>query len=53
MPCARIHGLPLSDTDRKRFGIEDEWCTPEISATLRAKLGVDAPPAAQPELSRQ
>jgi hypothetical protein len=43
--CARVHGLPLSDNDKERFGIEDEWCTPEVSGALRAKLGLDRPPA--------
>ncbi|HRK95360.1 MAG TPA: hypothetical protein PK694_03475, partial [Rhodospirillales bacterium] len=37
--CARVHGLPLSDKDKQRYGIENEWCTPEVSAGLRAKLG--------------
>ena len=39
--CARVHDLPLSDDDKRRFGITDEWCTPEVSATLRAKLGLN------------
>ena len=47
--CARIHDLPLSEKDKQRFGIEDEWCTPEVSGALRAKLGMEtkgAPPPA-------
>ena len=39
--CARVHDLPLSDEDKQRFGIEKEWCTPEVSAELRTKLGLD------------
>jgi WD40 repeat protein len=39
--CARVHDLPLSDRDKQRFGIEKEWCTPEVSAALRTKLGLD------------
>jgi hypothetical protein len=38
--CARVHDLPLSERDKQRFGIEEEWCTPEVSAALRAKLEV-------------
>jgi hypothetical protein len=41
LACARVHGLPLSPSDKDRFGIEKEWCTPEVSAALRAKLGFD------------
>ena len=43
LACARVHELPLSERDKQRFGIEDEWCTPEVSAALRAKLGLDEP----------
>ena len=43
LACARVHDLPLSERDKQRFGIEDEWCTPEVSAALRAKLGLDQP----------
>ena len=39
--CARVQDLPLSDEDKQRFGIEREWCTPEVSAELRTKLGSD------------
>jgi WD40 repeat protein len=45
LACARVHELPLSENDKQRFGIEDEWCTPEVSAALRAKLGLDKPEA--------
>ena len=45
LACARVHDLPLSEQDKQRFGIEDEWCTPEVSAALRAKLGLDTAPA--------
>jgi hypothetical protein len=41
LACARVHDLPLSESDKQRFGVEDEWCTPEISAALRAKLRLD------------
>jgi hypothetical protein len=43
LACARVHELPLSENDKERFGIENEWCTPEVSAALRAKLGLDQP----------
>jgi hypothetical protein len=43
LACARVHDLPLSEKNKQRFGIEDEWCTPEVSAALRAKLGLDQP----------
>ena len=43
LACARIHELSLSDKDKQRFGIENEWCTPELSAELRARLGLDEP----------
>jgi WD40 repeat protein len=43
LACARVHFLPLFEKDKQRFGIEDEWCTPEVSAQLRAKLGLDEP----------
>lgn len=46
LACAQVHGLPLSERDKDRFGIHDEWCTPEVSAALRAKLGLDKPDAA-------
>ena len=46
LACARVHDLPLPKKDKERFGIEDEWCTPEVSAALRAKLGLDNPTAA-------
>ena len=39
--CARVHDLPLSDGDKQRFGIEKEWCTPEVAAELLTKLGSD------------
>jgi WD40 repeat protein len=41
LACARVHDVPLSEYDKERFGIENEWCTPEVSAALRAKLGLD------------
>jgi WD40 repeat protein len=41
--CARVHFVPLSEQDKQRFGIEDEWCTAEVSAQLRTKLGLDGP----------
>jgi hypothetical protein len=41
LACARVRFLPLSEEDRRRFGITKEWCTPEVSTTLRAKLGMD------------
>lgn len=37
LACARVRLLPLSEEDRQRFGITKEWCTPEVSAELRAK----------------
>jgi WD domain, G-beta repeat len=43
LACARVHDLPLSERAKQRFGIENEWCTPEVSATLRTKLGMDQP----------
>jgi hypothetical protein len=43
--CARVHDLSLSDQDKQRFGIEKEWCTPEVSAELRTRLGLDRPEA--------
>jgi hypothetical protein len=43
LACARMHELPLSEQDKQRFGIEKEWCTPEVSGALRAKLGLDKP----------
>jgi hypothetical protein len=43
LACARVRFLPLSEKDRQRFGIGDEWCTPEVSAELRAKLRLDEP----------
>jgi hypothetical protein len=43
LACARVRDLPLSERDKQRFGIEDEWCTPEVSARLAAKLGLDDP----------
>jgi len=46
LACARVHDLPLSEPDKERFGITHEWCTPEVSGALRAKLGLDAPAAA-------
>jgi WD40 repeat protein len=43
LACARIHDLPLSEKDRQRFGITEEWCTLEVSTDLRAKLRLDEP----------
>jgi WD40 repeat protein len=42
--CARVP-WPLSAVQQERFGITDEWCTPEVSKALRAKLGMDGAPA--------
>jgi WD40 repeat protein len=39
--CARVDRLPLSKLYEKRVGTPDEWCTPEVSAALRARLGLD------------
>ncbi|MBK8174037.1 MAG: TIR domain-containing protein [Rhodospirillales bacterium] len=46
LACARVENLPLSAHAKQRFGIEHEWCTPEISAALRGSLGVGDPPTA-------
>jgi dipeptidyl aminopeptidase/acylaminoacyl peptidase len=46
LACARVHELPLPERDKERFGIGDEWCTPEVSARLRAELGMNGPKAA-------
>jgi WD40 repeat protein len=43
LACARVRFLPLSEKDRQRFGITKEWCTPEVSSELRAKLRLDEP----------
>jgi WD40 repeat protein len=43
LACARVRDLPVSEKDKQRFGIDHEWCTPEVSAALRAKLGLDKP----------
>jgi hypothetical protein len=43
LACARVHFLPLSEKNRQRVGITKEWCTPELSAELRAKLRLDEP----------
>jgi WD40 repeat protein len=43
LACTRVRFLPLSEKDRERFGITEEWCTPEVSAALRAKLRLDEP----------
>jgi hypothetical protein len=43
LACARVHALPLSEKNRQRFGIDHEWCTPEVSSALRDKLGLDQP----------
>jgi WD40 repeat protein len=50
LACARVDGLPLSSSDKESFGIKDEWCTPELSAALRAKLGLDEQDAAAPRV---
>lgn len=42
LACARVP-WPLTESQQQRFGISEEWCTPEASATLRAKLDMDAP----------
>jgi WD40 repeat protein len=39
--CARVDGLPLSERDKERFGITEEWCTPQVSGALRAKLALE------------
>jgi hypothetical protein len=39
--CTRVHNLALSEQDKQRFGVDQEWCTPEVSGALRAKLGLD------------
>ena len=39
LACARVP-WPLSADRQQRFGISEEWCTPEVSAALRAKLGL-------------
>ncbi|MBK8175990.1 MAG: hypothetical protein IPK66_12230 [Rhodospirillales bacterium] len=44
LACARVHDLPLLELGKQNFGIENEWWTPEVSAALRAKLGLDMPP---------
>jgi len=36
LACARVP-WPLFEEQRQRFGITEEWCTPEISASLREK----------------
>lgn len=43
LACARVHELPLDERDKERFGITDEWCTPQVSGVLRAKLGLEKP----------
>ena len=48
LACARARNLPLSINDKQRFGIEDEWCTPDVSASLRAELRVEGSNAAPP-----
>jgi WD40 repeat protein len=53
LACARVHDLPLSVQDKQRFGIEDEWCTAEVSAAFRAKLGMNAAPPAVPTAGLQ
>jgi WD domain, G-beta repeat len=50
--CARVQDLPLSDRDKQRFGIEKEWCTSEVSAELRTKLGLDRGEAEASAVSR-
>jgi len=39
--CARVRDLPLTEEDKQRFGVEKEWCTSDVSADLRTKLGSD------------
>ena len=39
--CARVHDCRCPRRDKGRFGIDNEWCTPEVSAALRAKFGLD------------
>ncbi len=38
LACAAVHDLPLTESDKQRFGIADEWCTPEVSTKLAARL---------------
>lgn len=40
LACARVP-WPLSEAQRQRFGVSEEWCTPEMAARLRAKLGLN------------
>ena len=37
--CARVP-WPLTEEQKQRFGIEHEWCTPELSSRLAAELGL-------------
>jgi WD40 repeat protein len=39
LACARVP-WPLSEEQRQRLGISEEWCTPEVAAALRTKLGL-------------
>jgi len=41
--CARVHKLPLSSQDKVRFGIQDEWCMPEVSVALLGKPDLNTP----------
>ena len=38
--CARVP-WPLTAEQRQHFGIEREWCTPELSGRLAAELGLE------------
>lgn len=39
LACARVP-WPLTEDDKTRFGITEEWCTPEVAAEHRVKLGL-------------
>ncbi len=38
--CARVHDLPLPEEDKRRFGIQNEWCTRKVSEDLRTQFGI-------------
>ena len=48
--CARVYHLPLSQ-EKNRAGIGDEWCTPETSEAMRAKIGMHSALADPPSSS--
>jgi WD40 repeat protein len=47
LACARVP-WPLLAVQRERFVIPEEWCTPEVSEALRAKLGKNGASATPP-----